>query len=320
MATPAERIAIAQRRLRSVLRTNTVALLRTLEQKIADAGPSGMRVDPHIITKGKAALLKTGELTTTQSLWYHLADAPSSQVARRIAELDPLHQEISTREFKHRLGQALEIAVYRALMGQQQLRYLGAFLDLDAHDDSAAYTKEEPPSSVSGRTIPRARKFDFLVLHENAGEAGIEVKNVREWLYPDRDEIKALLSKSYHLNAVPVLIARRIHYSTKYVLGPCGVVFWETLRQRYPATDAALASKVRHKDLLGFHDILLGNEPDPQLTRFVHDILPEAIEAARHPFTHHRDLLGAFGDGEMSYGQLRDELRHLRKRSVDDDY
>jgi hypothetical protein len=37
----------------------------------------------------------------------------------------------------------------------------------------------------------------------------------------------------------------------------------------------------RRKDLLGFHDIVLGNEPDPQLTRFIHEIRPDTIEAAR---------------------------------------
>jgi len=43
-----ERIEIAKRRIVSNLRTYTVANLRTLEQKIADAGPPGQRIDPHL--------------------------------------------------------------------------------------------------------------------------------------------------------------------------------------------------------------------------------------------------------------------------------
>jgi hypothetical protein len=43
-----ERIEIAKRRIVSNLRTYTVANLRTLEQKIADAGPPGQHIDPHL--------------------------------------------------------------------------------------------------------------------------------------------------------------------------------------------------------------------------------------------------------------------------------
>lgn len=50
-----------------------------------------------------------------------------------------------------RMGQALEIAVYRALKDQTTFDTFGAFLDLDDHDDSTLYQKEEPPSSASGR-------------------------------------------------------------------------------------------------------------------------------------------------------------------------
>lgn len=68
----AERTTIGKRRIVNVLRTYTVALLRTLEQKIADAGPPGLRIDPHIITKAKAKLSEEGALTTTDKVWYHL--------------------------------------------------------------------------------------------------------------------------------------------------------------------------------------------------------------------------------------------------------
>ena len=37
--------------------------------------------------------------------------------------------------------------------------------------------------------------------------AGIEVKNIREWLYPNREEVRELLLKCCTLNVVPVLIA-----------------------------------------------------------------------------------------------------------------
>ena len=58
----------------------------------------------------------------------------------------------------------------------------------------------------------------------------------------------------------------------------------ETLRQRYPNSDAELANKAKDKTMLGYHDIVVGNEPDVFLTRFLHEMLPDAIEAARDGF------------------------------------
>ena len=71
--------------------------------------------------------------------------------------------------------------------------------------------------------MPDDKRLDFLVHDLAAGYAGIEVKNLREWLYPDRVEIHELLLKCCALDVVPVLIARRIHYSTYSVLNACGV-------------------------------------------------------------------------------------------------
>jgi hypothetical protein len=72
--------------------------------------------------------------------------------------------------------------------------FFGAFLDLEQHDDSSLYRKEEPPSTISARSAPGNKKVDFLVVHHPV-TAAIEVKNVREWFYPDRDEIRELLLK-----------------------------------------------------------------------------------------------------------------------------
>lgn len=61
---------------------------------------------------------------------------------------------------------------------------------------------------------------------------GLEAKNIREWLYPQREEITELLQKCTAVDAVPVLVARRIHFSTFRVLNPCGVVLHQTYNRR----------------------------------------------------------------------------------------
>ncbi|HYJ82675.1 MAG TPA: hypothetical protein VEW26_07530, partial [Allosphingosinicella sp.] len=59
-----DREAIARRRILSVLTTQVVATTRTIEQKIADAGPGHLRIDPHILTPVKARLIREGRVVS----------------------------------------------------------------------------------------------------------------------------------------------------------------------------------------------------------------------------------------------------------------
>ena len=103
-------------------------------------------------------------------------------------------------------------------------------------------------------------------------EAPLKLKYTA-WVYLDRPEIKELLRKSLDLNAVPILIARRIPFATIHVLGPCGVLFHQMYNQLYPSVDDALAALARDKRLLGYHDIRVGNQPDARLKRFIEEYL-----------------------------------------------
>jgi hypothetical protein len=155
--------------------------------------------------------------------------------------------------------------VFRALHQQTALDPLGGFLDLADHDDSTLYSKEEPPSLLNRRNIGGKRKLDFVVKLDTAGWAGIEVKNVRPWLYPHSALVVDLISKCLALDCIPVLIARRIHYVTHRLLSACGLVIHETFNQRLPNSEADLAARAAHKLLLGYHDIRVGNDPDARL-------------------------------------------------------
>lgn len=225
----AARADLAERRLSLVLKTCTVATMRTLENKISDAGPAHMRIDPHILTAARNRLIDAGELhrdMRQNAPWYYLTTADKSTVEARLSVLMPLHRRF--QRLGHRVGQALEIAVYRALREQNDLMFMGHFKDLETHDDSTLYQKEEPPQALSGKPMPGDRSLDFIAVHPKAGAAGIEVKNIREWIYPDREEITELLLKCTAIDAVPVLIARRIQFSTFRVLSRCGVIMHQT--------------------------------------------------------------------------------------------
>ena len=209
-----------------------------------------------------------------------------------------------------RMGQTGEIAVYRALGNQEALEYFGRFTDLGDHRDDRLYSKEEPPGAIGHHQIPDSRRVDFLVRSSDAGWAAIEVKNVREWLYSRRREVNDLLQKSlHHLNAVPILIGRRIPYVTRYLLQTCGACVWETYNQLYPESDHDLANRVRHKLALGYHDIRVGNSPSPQLDRFLGKVLPEQLPEARDRFDDFKDLLSDWVFGKMSYYEFSARVR-----------
>ena len=320
---PEDRPEIAKRRIVNILRKHGIATMRTLEQKISDAGPSNQRIDPHVLTTARNQLIKAGVVIRIDDLapWYRLKDTPKKIVKQRLAEQLPVYEALQHGGMGVRVGQCLEIAIYRALLSQSELEYLGSFRNLDEHDDSRLYKKEEPPQSLSGQSLDGEERLDFLVRHKEAGWAGIEAKNVREWLYPNRVEIAEMLHKAVTLDIVPILIARRIPFVTFKVLSPCGVLVHQTYNQLLPETERELAEKARQKDLLGYHDIRTGNQPDERLLKFIGTNLPQIIPEARDRFNDYKDLLGDFADGSMPYEEFSARARRrLEGKDEDSDW
>jgi hypothetical protein len=271
--------------------------------KISDAGPSNQRIDPLQLGDARKSMLKDGTLVKIErqnAHWFHLKETPSSQVKERLAILLPIYRRTTRGEIGKRVGQCLEIAVFKALCQQQTMEFLGDFNDLNDHDDTKLYSKTEPPSAVSGRTIA-PRSLDFITIHSQTVLAGIEAKNVREWQYPNREEIKELLSKCCSLDIVPVLIARRIPFVTFKLLHACGAVVHQTYNQLFPSSESALADEAKDKNLLGYHDIRVGNEPDARLLKFIAHNLPDVLPGARDRFDEYKDLVEPFSNNNMSY-------------------
>jgi len=320
--TRAARIELAKTRLIRVVGAHGVALARTLEQKLAVAGPYNQRVNPHIITEARNQLHDMGELTSLSNAnvrWYYLPGTPDAYIAERLAEQEPVHLAVTQDGFTKRLGQTLEITVQRALDHNPEITYFGRYIDLSEHDDSTLYKKEEPPSHLSGRSLLGKQKLDFII-NASSQWAGIEIKNTRPWIYPQQDELLELLRKCCALEIVPVLIARRIPYVTGHLFRRCGLIVWETLRQRYPASEAALAELARHKRLLGYSDITLGNEPDGPLLKFITMNLPKVLPEARVRFDTYKDLLSAYAYGDMSYVEFAARVRRRSEgRNEDSD-
>jgi len=273
-----------------VIGHHVLANPRTLEQKISDAGPNNQRIDPHVLTDVRKRLVRDGHIAKLFEggvEWCHLPDENKDAITQRLKEQMTVYKRMVDGEIPKRIGQCLEIAVFRALCLQNSLRHFGAFRNLDEHDDGSLYSKEEPPGSMDGKFLPGGQKLDFLVIHSVAGPAGIEVKNVRQWLYPNRDEIRSLLSKALALDCVPVLIARRL-------------------------------PKARDKNLLGYHDIRVGNQPDSRLLKFIGTNLPLILPQAREKFDSYKDLIDEFANG-MEYKAFSARVRR-RGDGTNEDY
>jgi hypothetical protein len=317
-----DREEIAATRLLRVLGTLTMANQRTLEQKIADAGPFNQRIDPHVLTDVRKRLLNEGligRVHKANAPWYFAGNTSIEKQAARLTELLAVYEPYL--KIAPRIGQALEIATYRALRQMPQADFYGRYKDLDAHDDSTMYSKEEPPQHVGNKELTGDERLDFIVRTTNAGALGIECKNVRHWMYPHVEEIRETLRKCLLLDAVPVLIARRIPFVTFAVLGKCGLIIHQTYNQLLPASETALAAKVRDKTLLGYHDVRTTNQPDARLMKFITKDLLAIAPDARKKFDEFSDLLWAFSFDGMSYEEFTGRtLRRYRGEDEDGPY
>jgi hypothetical protein len=213
------------------------------------------------------------------------------------------------------MGQTLEIATYRALLKLEDRKFFGRFRDLNEHGDDVMYRKEEPPQHLGSRELEGDERLDFLISAPSEIWFGLECKNVREWLYPDRTEIRETINKCLRLDCVPVIIGRRIPYVTFRLLQPCGVIIHQTYNQLFPVSDQELADRARHKDNLGYHDIRLGNT---RLLKFITENLLRVADGARERFDAYKDILESFVSDDIGYHEFAARVRRRQTGSNED--
>jgi hypothetical protein len=316
-----ERNAIARRRIRRILSQHTVANARTLEQEISDAGPSDQRIDPHILTSARNAMQREGQIAILQHAgidWYALPNTDPDLLQSRLVLQAETVIALRQRSLSQRIGQTLEIATYKALLKLENPIFFGRFKDLEEHPDNEIYRKEEPPQHLGSREPEGDERLDFLLLTSSGTWLGLEFKNVREWLYPDRTEIREVIDKCLRLDCVPVMIGCRIPYVTFRLLQPCGVIIHQTYNQLFPTSDQVLADRARHKHNLGYHDIRLGNTPDDRLLKFITKNLITVADSARERFDAYKDILEAFVSHDIQYREFAARIRRRQSGSKED--
>ena len=296
--------------------------MRTLEQKISDAGPYNQRIEPLHLTKARKELEDLGTIIQEYRQtgpWYRLSTTPEKEWKKRLDQVEPILERWQSGTQHMAVGKTLEIAVYRALLMEcpdHGLEFLGAFQGQDSSNPKD-WKKIEPPNMISGESLTGDKNLDFVLFHGEAGVAGIEVKNIREWIYPNSEEMRTLLKNCCNLNAVPVMVCRRYAYATFSVLNRCGVILYQNYNQLLPDSMRDLAALARDKELLGYHDIRLGNEPNQRLRRFIGK-LPSLLPEARDRFAEYKDLLEEFASGSMSYEEFAARSRRREQGEPED--
>jgi hypothetical protein len=308
-----ERISLAKQRVQSVLDRETVSHQKTLEQKISDQGPRDQRVDPHLVGLAIKDLLNLNRLrihhhpATSSHPWYANPGTSDASVSARLAELAPLYASVSGGGFGNHTGDALELIVYKCLhniyASNARYPYQGTFHLDEPKTAAGRYRKTQPPTSIGPHATTKLA--DFLQFGHDQGPLCIECKNYREWIYPHHGVIADLIVKAAELGAVPVLVARRIHYSAKTnLLEPAGIIAHETYYQYFPADQTNLAAKVKHKRSLGFTDVVATEEPHPRTKNFFNSTLPTILPRMAARWAANRSTLLDYAHKQINLAQL----------------
>jgi hypothetical protein len=161
------------------------------------------------------------------------------------------------------------------------------------------------------------------------GIIGIEVKNIREWIYPDSVEIWKTLKACLDLHCVPIIINRPFHSTSFSFFRAIGVLGFETQKQyfEYSLREDPLFQAV--KDELYFRDMFpwmvtrRGIKLDRGIVRFFSSTVPQWIGSTSSQFNLNRDLLLPYANGPLhreetpmdDRARLMGEFREAFKRS-----
>lgn len=311
---------LARNRVRSILRLLTVATLRTLEAKISGAGPNYMRISARAISKAIRALLMFGEIRVvaapeaelenfpgakkSSAKVYALSSASDSEIEQKLPKVisDLAAFENVIQNHPNNPGKLAEEIVRSALSQTPGIELGPDWGNVTQHN---------------GTRLSHAA--DGLVFVTGSPIIGlIEIKNVREWLYPRDIQPWQLIQNAYRIDAVPIFIARRIHQPTlRFALNPVGGIGIETLRQFMPTDTKAELAGARDKAGLGYSDLDFTEEPPPHLVRYLAR-LEKKLRYAYNRMRHARPIVQPYLD-RLASADVSDEERYALYDELQDE-
>ena len=333
-----EYVALARAAIIELLDKEHAAAWLEVEAKITDAPwPSvGHRIDKHHLSTARIDLLRNGQIVDLsvgtrggrEVVIIHRADTARRQTAiaraasrKRILTARYLGWAQGTTSRPGVIGPAAERVVHESLKesatfrlvnpaGGQVSRLLGYTLDgpLDHAVILTPINDDELPETPV--VVP------------------IEVKNVRDWIYPSSQELYQLLDKAaklqqHHptLQIVPVLVCRRAHYTTYKMAKDLGFFIVQSRRQYIGAVDSERLAEVQAE--LGFLDLVEHRGSDPLVVHMFADVFSKrATEFSQRwmQTAADRDMCGVFPHMRQDSvatrrGQTLDVLRAFAERA-----
>ncbi len=272
-----------------------------LEAKICEAGPGDKRPNPVSVSEALRSL--------AQKNLIHILPKKSPQETSFYA---PISTNIASPGF-----QSLYTTRRFLYLQHKGLTERNEFCSdvLEEIVDSAIVSSGCSPRFLSrypSQNLPKARPLDFVVTIDGTTWGG-EIKNVREWLYPDDPLIWLAISKCIELDVVPLLVTRKLPYVTFLFFGKIGMVGFQTHFQFFHPTTAPELARVIAVDGMGYKDIRCSLAPPPQLMNFFSRTLPKIGSDFQARFTAHKDLLKNYADVK---GLADKNLNHNIRKSA----
>jgi len=295
-----EWVEIARRRILRILRTRRLASPHQLETKIAEAGPSYMRVNPHHISTALTSLRADGlvnlahEVLTTKLYAPRDWDPTSKTDSERLTRIETGYRDYLDVQRKDR-GRSLERITQKAIEETNQFHWYNR-------------PGRPPPNGtiVSGSLLTGSGNLDHYLSHKGSQGLliGIDDKNLRDWVYPHRPEIRTLLKKCLAYNMLPVLVARKVHFTTRNVFHHLGALAFETHFQFFDPIYEEQLTDVKHKDGVGFADIRYYEHPPPHLVKMFSSTLVNLLPHSWQTFSNNAQLIREYTEEEIDYHDL----------------
>jgi len=303
---------VAERRVLNILRQRKVASRRQLEAKISEAGPPIMRAQPHHIGNALNKLQKSeqvriidyvsagGGRQSTPLFGLSTWNPNSQQDMDRLNRVKAAYQDFLTISQNEDFGKSLEAIVQSAITLSGQYSWFN--------------DPGQPPSAgtmISGiRLTAEGGPLDHYIMHLSPPgiKIGVEDKNYREWIYADNPQIRQLLGKCQAQDLLPVLVTRKVHFTTRLLFSFLGAVAFQTHYQCFPLKYAERLAEARHKDGLGFADIRFTEDPPQHVVRLFSEYLPRLIQPSWEKFRNNTEIIKAYVDEEIDYLHLLTEL------------
>lgn len=318
--TPDDWAVYATRRLNSLLQTHSVCSTREMEARLSDFGiKTNPRADPHHLTTARHNL-NLQIVSSSPVPLYALPNIEVDSVRDIISRKEHLHTAFNNFTRDELCGDIAEKVIFTCMEASQ---------NLSLHRHELGHVSRIGNNTTSNPLDT----YSFLPFLHSSGTykvavIGIEVKNIREWIYPDSVEIWKALKACLDLNCIPIIINRSFHFTSFPFFRDIGVLGHETNKQ-YFAYDLRKNSDFQAiKDELYFRDIVpwkvtkKGIKLNPGVVKFFTTTVPRMIERTIERFELNKSLLLQYAPGPLhreettieERSKLMEEFRNTYKQ------